>query len=301
MALEHLIEPYKSYLNNYLIPFFGDMKFSEFNADAFERFISWARKRKLRNKSVSNTSINKFFNPLRMIYTRVTIKYGWGTFYNPFFGFERLPEDDPEEIMPFSLKEQEQIQQIVTPHWKPYFDVAFRIGLRPGEQMGLKPGDIDWDKGVLHIRRAITLDEEGKRVEGKTKTKYSRRNIKLTEAMLTPLLEQKAIYESFKGEYFFCAEMGGPVDLSNLRKKVWEPALNGAGLAVREMKQTRHSFATNALIYGENPLWIAKVMGHHNTNMIIRVYMKYIADAKGTTDGSSLADAYKRIDGREEP
>jgi integrase len=57
------------------------------------------------------------------------------------------------------------------------------------------------------------------------------------------------------------------------------------------MRQTRHSFATNALIYGD-PLWIAKVMGHRNTNMIINVYMKLIEDAKGTTDGSLLAKAY---------
>lgn len=58
---------------------------------------------------------------------------------------------------------------------------------------------------------------------------------------------------------------------------------------MREMRQTRHSFATNALIYGD-PLCIAKVMGHRNTNMIINV-MKLIEDAKGTTDGSLLAKA----------
>jgi integrase len=42
------------------------------------------------------------------------------------------------------------------------------------------------------------------------------------------------------------------------------------------MKQTRHSFATVALSCGESPLWIAKVMGHRNTEMVIKVYSKYI-------------------------
>ena len=45
------------------------------------------------------------------------------------------------------------------------------------------------------------------------------------------------------------------------------------------MKQTRHSFATVAMSCGENPLWIAKVMGHKNTEMIIKVYSKYIENA----------------------
>jgi integrase len=43
-------------------------------------------------------------------------------------------------------------------------------------------------------------------------------------------------------------------------QKVWNSALKKTGLKYREMKQTRHSFATNALSCGENPLWIAKVM-----------------------------------------
>jgi integrase len=66
-------------------------------------------------------------------------------------------------------------------------------------------------------------------------------------------------------------------------------------VTVREMKQTCHSFATNALSYGENPLWIAKVMGHRNADMIIRVYSTFIEDARGTADTDSLTKAYRTI------
>ena len=62
-------------------------------------------------------------------------------------------------------------------------------------------------------------------------------------------------------------------------------------LIVREMKQTRHSFATVALSCGENPLWIAKVMGHRNTEMIIKVYGKYVENAGISNDGSALNNA----------
>jgi len=83
------------------------------------------------------------------------------------------------------------------------------------------------------------------------------------------------------------------VDASHLQKRVWKPALKKAGLEYREMKQTRHSFATNALSCGENPLWIASVMGHRDTDMIIRVYGKYIENFNGTRDGNNLNDFYK--------
>ena len=71
------------------------------------------------------------------------------------------------------------------------------------------------------------------------------------------------------------------------------PALEKAGLKIRELNQTRHTFATIALRCGENPLWIAKVMGHRDTNMIIKVYSKYVEDVSGSQDGANLDNAYR--------
>jgi hypothetical protein len=34
--------------------------------------------------------------------------------------------------------------------------------------------------------------------------------------------------------------------------------------------------------------WIARVMGHRDTDMVIRVYGKYIENAMGCRDGESL-------------
>jgi len=116
-----------------------------------------------------------------MICRKAAIEFKWGSGFDPFFGFERLPEDDPSErIHPFSIEERAKLRNELTEHWKPYFDLAFRTGLRPGEQIALKPRDIDWARGLLHVRRAMTLDANGKRPEGATKNKYGRRTIKLT-------------------------------------------------------------------------------------------------------------------------
>ena len=59
------------------------------------------------------------------------------------------------------------------------------------------------------------------------------------------------------------------------------------------MMQTRYSFATTALSLGENSLWIAKVMGHSTTRMVIDVYTKYIENQNGTPDGGKLNQAYQ--------
>jgi integrase len=289
---------YKGYLNLYLIPFFENMTFADLNSGTFERFISWARKQRFRKKEIRNETINKIFVPLKMICKSAAIEYGWGTTYSPFFGFKKLPEGDPyEEIFPFSIEEQGKLISQIPDHWKPYFRFAFCSGLRQGEQLGLKREDIDWENKLLHIRRGITLDENGKIIEGKTKNRYSRRTIKLTSVMYNALEEQRKIHDQFKGNYFFCSPNGRMVDPSNLRRDVWWPSLKKAKLKIREMKQTRHSFASIALSCGENPLWIARVMGHRNTEMIIKVYGKYVENATGSEDGTRFDQVIKGNNG----
>jgi integrase len=81
---------------------------------------------------------------------------------------------------------------------------------------------------------------------------------------------------------------------------VWKPALTKAGLRLREMKQTRHSFATLGLSKRESPLWIAKVMGHRNTDMIINCYGKYIENACSTEDGVAVDSLFQGILGNQE-
>lgn len=274
---ERTLLGYKSIIRLYLQPYFGNMTFAQFNVNTFDRFTGWARKQQYRGKTPANETINKCFTVLKMICKSVAIEYGWKSDFEPFFGFRKLPEGDPyEHIMPFSLEEQQKLMEHLPEHWQPYFRFAFCSGLRVGEQLGLKPGDIDWEKQTITISRAITLDENGHRVEGTTKNRYSRREIKLLPVMLEALLAQKEIYERFNGEYFFCSPTGCQIHLGNLLRRVWEPALKKAGLVYREMKQTRHSFATLTLSSGVNPLWIAKVLGHRNTEMIFKVYGKYI-------------------------
>lgn len=198
---------YKSYINNYLIPYFGKLKFADMNKSTFDKFVSWSKKQEYRGKTISNSTVNKIFVPLKMICKDASIEYGWGSAYNPFFGFKKPPKKDSyESLSPFSLEEQNAIITSLPDHWKPYFLFAFSVGLRQGEQIGIKPGDINWDDKTLKISRAITRDENGKFIMGNTKNRHSRRTINLIPAMLEALEMQDTIYKQFRKEYFFVAQ-----------------------------------------------------------------------------------------------
>lgn len=56
-----------------------------------------------------------------------------------------------------------------------------------------------------------------------------------------------------RSPWVFSNRDGGPLDITNLRERVWRPALRRATLRARTQHQTRHTFATLMLELGESP------------------------------------------------
>jgi integrase len=109
---------YNSYIENYLVPYFGELTFSDLNKAVFDQFVLWAKNLSLRRQSISNETINKIFVPMKMICKDAAIACGWQSNFNPFFGFKRLPEGSSyENIQPFTLAEQARIIRALPIHW----------------------------------------------------------------------------------------------------------------------------------------------------------------------------------------
>ena len=56
----------------------------------------------------------------------------------------------------------------------------------------------------------------------------------------------------------------------------------------REPNQTRHTFATLALMAGANPSHIARQLGHTSVNMLFRVYSEWIDGADQSREREKL-------------
>lgn len=110
--------------------------------------------------------------------------------------------------------------------------------------------------------------------------------------MRIALFEQLSICEKLNSEYLFCTTTGGQLNHTNLDNRVWRPALQKVSIPYRPMIQTRHSFATTALSLVENPLWIAHVMEHRDTDMIIKIYTKHLKNAVNNNDEKALNNLY---------
>ncbi|PYN20473.1 MAG: integrase, partial [Candidatus Rokuibacteriota bacterium] len=122
---------------------------------------------------------------------------------------------------------------------------------------------------------------------GRTKTEASKRYVEMVPMVQHALREQQAASQ-LRSTYIFPSRIGGPLNITNLRERVWKPALRRAGLRYRTMYQTRHTFATLALQSSEQIGWVSKQLGHTSDEMVIRHYAKFIPNLT-RQDGSALA------------
>ena len=87
-----------------------------------------------------------------------------------------------------------------------YLDLA--TGLRRGELLGLKWTDVDLDRGVLKIQRAISR-QNGKVVEAPLKTKNAYRTLPLSADAIDVLMQQRR--KTGNSEWVFPSPTGGPM------------------------------------------------------------------------------------------
>jgi integrase len=99
--------------------------------------------------------------------------------------------------------------------------------------------------------------------------------------------------ERLRSDYVFLNQDGRSIDITTLRRRIWYPALQRAGLRARTLYQTRHTFATLMLATGENPEWIARQLGHTSTHMLFQRYAKFIPNLT-RRDGAAFLGAYQR-------
>jgi integrase len=119
-----------------------------------------------------------------------------------------------------------------------------------------------------------------------TKTDGSQRDIQMSQPVLDALRSQFLVTGP-TSEYVFCNRMGTPLDNKNFSDRVWYPLLRHLGMDARRPYQMRHTAATLWLASGEAPEWIARQLGHTSTEMLFRVYSRYVPNLT-RQDGSAM-------------
>ena len=267
-------------LNKYLLPEFGGKAVHAIKKPdllTFRSSLAKVRYGKDGQSSLSVARINQIMILLRMILEEASDRH---EFEMPYKNIKNLKQARPD-VNPFTLAEVWLFLKHVRADYKPYYTIRFFTGMRTSEIDGLKWDCINFDRREISIREALVNGEMGP-----TKTLGSQRDIAISQLVYDALLEQRK--RTFgKSEFVFCNSQGNPIEYRNVNRRVWKPTLALLGLKHRRAYQTRHTAATLWLAAGENPEWIARQMGHSSTEMLFRVYSRYVPDIT-RQDGSAM-------------
>jgi integrase len=268
----------KCTLDGHLLPHFGDRPVGTITkADILAFRTKLADLPGRTGPKMSPKRINGILAPMRQILAEAADRYG---FVSPALNLKplRLRKTDVE---PFTLEQVQQMLATVRPDWRNYFTVRFFTGMRTGEAHGLKWKYVDLDKRLILIRETFVLGEDEY-----TKTDSSQRDIRMTQVVFEALQDQYLATGKLS-EYVFCNREGKPLDNDNFGSRVWYPLLRHLGLKKRRPYQMRHTAATLWLASGEAPEWIARQLGHSSTEMLFRVYSRYVPNLT-RQDGSAI-------------
>lgn len=266
-------------INTRLLPRFAEYQVGSIRREDILTFRSTLAKDTGRKKDtvISPRRINAIILVLKQILNEAADRFDFTT---PTLRIKQLkvPKSD---VKPFTLAEVNKIIETVREDYKQYFIVRFFTGMRTGEIDGLKWKYVDWERRIIMVRETFTWG-----MEDYTKTDASQRDIQMS----TPVYEALRVQHKATGrqsEYVFCNNDFKPLDVNNFARRVWYPLLRYLGLAKRNPYQMRHTAATLWLAAGESPEWIAKQLGHANTQMLFKVYSRFVPNLT-RQDGSAF-------------
>lgn len=168
----------------------------------------------------------------------------------------RLPRR--EEVQALSPSAIEAMRGALSARDATFLSVLAYAGLRPGEALGLRWGDIR-ERTIL-IQRSISLGEEAD-----TKTRQHR-----TVRLLAPLAADLRAWRMASGrphdnELVFPGKDGLPwtqAAYQSWRRRAFRRAVQAAGLGRTRPYDLRHSFASLLLHEGRSVIYVARQLGH---------------------------------------
>lgn len=267
-------------LDKNLLPTFGArLVHAVTKADVLAFRAELAKQPGRKGATLGASRINKVMCFLRQILNEAADRFE----FTPAFRSIKPLKQKRTDVQPFTLGEVQKILDTVRPDFRDYLTVRFFTGLRTGEVNGLKWKHVDLDRNLILVRETVV---NGQETDG-VKTDTSIRDIAMLP-MVRTAIENRLKDRRPDCPWVFATSEGNPIDAHNFSNRVWYPLLRYLELEPRRPYQTRHTAATLMLAAGENPEWIAQVMGHSTTAMLFKVYSRFVPNLT-RQDGQAFA------------
>ena len=272
---ERTLSDYTEKLNRYVRPAIGGRKLADVRPLDIQTFYGLMQERGLSARTV------RYTHAILSSAFKQAIKWHMLA-RNPCDAVD-LPRAERREMQAFSPEEagrflkaaKDDEQGIV-------FAFALATGMRPEEFLALKWSDVELDRGVAIVRRALVWRKGGGWYFDEPKTSRSRRTVPLPASLVKSLAAHKrkqaevrlkagSLYQN--NDLIFATGEGSPHNSRNLTNRHFRPILKRAELSLNfRLYDLRHSCATLLLSVGENPKVVSERLGHASIVLTLDTY-----------------------------
>ena len=196
-----------------------------------------------------------------------------------------IPKIQQKELVMFTLDEAKQFLDILdrpetAVKYRAYFHLAIFGGFRKGEILGLEWSDIDFDSGIVHIRRTMHYSKERGYYDTEPKSRSSVRSLTMPENVMFTLkqLRNDQLSQRLKvGDQWHDTErlfttwdghqMSGSAPTSWLIK-----TCERNGLPKVNLHSMRHLNASLLISSGVDVKTVQSVLGHSQASTTLDIY-----------------------------
>lgn len=213
-------------------------------------------------------------------------------------GSIRLPKLVDHKIIPWTVDEFERLREKLPERFRVAAVLAAGCGLRQGEVFGLAVEDVDFLRGVVHVRRQVRI--VGNRQAFAPPKGGKLRDVPLPQSVAEVLAEHLRVFPAVSVTLPWRSSGGADttarlilstrertaLNRNYINSSVWKPALRAAGLSDgREngMHALRHLYASVLLDGGTGLPALAEYLGHSDPGFTLRVYTHLMPAAEDRT------------------
>jgi integrase len=221
---------------------------------------------------------------------------------------QRMSPKDPEQVVAWGEERVFAIIDAHPEHLKMLPSLAFTCGHREGEAFAVALEDIDYDRGVIHVRRqvkklgskfvfALPKNDRSRIIPLPNWTAEGlRAHVKRFPPITVTLPWERPTGELRTHQLVFGWKDGGIVKARGYSEQVWKPALSAAKVIPAPTKgrrgapqyqttrkegthQLRHAYASVMLAEGVSIKDLAEYLGHGDPGFTLRRYVHMLPDS----------------------
>ena len=258
----------ESNLRAHIIPKLGGHPLTELNAKSVQSFVAYLPIGGRSSKTVENVLLTLS----SILRTARSWGYACGDFSLAVITMPR--EGVKREQRCFT---DEEVGRIVAAAPEPFSTILLVtsvLGLRIGEALALRIGDLDFKHKIVRVRQS--LDSATRTIQA-VKSQASSADVPLPLVLEVRLRAHLRTHEG-KSELLFVNRAGRPLSANKLREKQLHPLLEKLGMQSGGFHSLRHGAASSLLAEGATPAVVQKQLRHSDPRITLGLYAHVVGN-----------------------